>query len=233
LLGDNHSGLWLADTKKQEAIQEQKSPQVPTSKRIHQWAYLHLPKSIGDEDAKQHYAQAGHNLLRHHDNAQGWIIDLRENRGGSMWPMLVVCGPIAGDGTLGYFQNRHEERVAWGYENGASIYDGDTVYAIADPIPTISSDIPVAVLIGERTASSGEILLISLSRRENLRTFGQATRGKPTANTVFDLPDGASLVLTTDVSLDRKKRLYERSILPDVPCTDALTEAETWLQSFG
>src|SRR5262249_36338445 len=34
----------------------------------------------------------------------GWIVDLRGNGGGNMWPMIVGVGPVLGSGTLGFFQ---------------------------------------------------------------------------------------------------------------------------------
>src|SRR4051812_15802719 len=33
----------------------------------------------------------------------GWIVDIRGNRGGSMWPMLAGVGPILGEGLVGEF----------------------------------------------------------------------------------------------------------------------------------
>jgi peptidase S41-like protein len=34
---------------------------------------------------------------------RGWIVDLRDNRGGNMWPMIAGLGPILGEGVLGAF----------------------------------------------------------------------------------------------------------------------------------
>jgi carboxyl-terminal processing protease len=35
------------------------------------------------------------------DDLIGWIVDLRANGGGNMWPMIAGLGPIIGEGTLG------------------------------------------------------------------------------------------------------------------------------------
>jgi hypothetical protein len=32
----------------------------------------------------------------------GWIVDLRGNGGGNMWPMIAGIGPVLGSGTLGF-----------------------------------------------------------------------------------------------------------------------------------
>ena len=39
---------------------------------------------------------------------KGWIVDLRGNFGGNMWPMLLSVEPLIGNGTLGYFVVSHE-----------------------------------------------------------------------------------------------------------------------------
>ena len=56
------------------------------------------------------------------NNLKGWIIDLRNNTGGNMWPMLLGIGPIIGDGTAGYFVNDKKDFMAWGYSDGKTLF---------------------------------------------------------------------------------------------------------------
>jgi hypothetical protein len=49
----------------------------------------------------------------------GWIIDLRGNGGGNMWPMLAGIGFVLGEGNLGYFVDGKSIEVAWRYQDGA------------------------------------------------------------------------------------------------------------------
>jgi len=37
------------------------------------------------------------------DDLIGWIVDLRGNGGGNMWPMIAGVGPVLGEGVIGYF----------------------------------------------------------------------------------------------------------------------------------
>ena len=71
-------------------------------------------------------------------------MDLRDNGGGNMWPMIAGIGPLLGDGLYGHFVDADEQVVRWGYENGASyIEDMDVVtvdvpYSLLNPQPKIA-----------------------------------------------------------------------------------------------
>jgi C-terminal processing protease CtpA/Prc len=56
---------------------------------------------------------------------------------------------------------------------------------------------PLAVVVGKRTASAGEMLLVALLGEERVQTFGSTSFGKSTANRSYPLADGSTLVLTT------------------------------------
>ena len=60
------------------------------------------------------YAIHIQNLIKSLDsnyNIKYWIIDLRENWGGDMYPMIAGLAPIIGEGTYGYFVLPKKERV--------------------------------------------------------------------------------------------------------------------------
>ncbi len=65
--------------------------------------YLDLPTmSYGGAEATQ-YAHIAQTVIRDADQATtcGWVVDLRRNMGGNMWPMLAGVGPILGEGEAG------------------------------------------------------------------------------------------------------------------------------------
>ncbi len=47
-----------------------------------------------------------------HDGLIGWIVDLRGNGGGNMWPMIAGVGPVMGEGIIGWivYNDREYER---------------------------------------------------------------------------------------------------------------------------
>src|SRR5688572_20479446 len=51
------------------------------------------------------YAQNMQADIQRQDRADlsGWIVDVRQNTGGNMWPMLAGVGPVLGEGLAGYF----------------------------------------------------------------------------------------------------------------------------------
>jgi len=170
----------------------------------------------------------------------GWVVDLRGNLGGNMWPMVAGVGPIVGEGVLGYFVDPDSVVKTWTYESGSSRLDGAVATQASDPYDLLASDPPVAVLTDGHTASSGEATTIAFRGRPLAKSFGQPTWGVSTANRGFPLSDGAALILTVSTMADRLGVLYGNEVNPDQivpvlktgdPATDQpLAEAITWLQ---
>lgn len=141
----------------------------------------------------------------------GWVVDLRQNTGGNMHPMLQGLKPLLGEGIYSYdIFPRHTfkkkiPRYNWsGKEKQPSA-------GKAAPTPQ-----RVAILIDSLTASSGEMVAIALKGRDNARVFGQPSAGYTTMNQDFKLSDGAYLLLATGYRMDRNQKPYLNGITPDV-----------------
>lgn len=172
-----------------------------------------------DADQNRKYADEMQQNIRELDlkNPCGWIVDLRMNIGGNMWPMMAGLGPILGDGIFGYFINPDGTKGACSYQNGKAMSGSDMVAQISgQPYRISHPDAPVAVLLGKETASSGEIIALSFIGRSNTRSFGSKTRGLTTANMTFPMSDGAMIFLTIAVDADRTGKVYGQEISPDV-----------------
>lgn len=164
----------------------------------------------------------------------GWIVDLRSNGGGNMWPMVAGLGPILGDGPLGYFIGPTGTETLWEYRNGSSTSGGIVVTTVNPPYTLRRQQPRVAVLSDNRIASSGEATLIAFRQRPNTRSFGQPTCGLSTANSTFPLSDGATFTITTSVMADRLKNRFGDSIPPDEVINDSaqtIQRALEWLQT--
>jgi hypothetical protein len=59
-------------------------------------AHVIVPGCCSNRDAASQYAASLQNVLRSLDvpTTCGWIVDLRKNIGGNMWPMLAGLGPL-------------------------------------------------------------------------------------------------------------------------------------------
>jgi carboxyl-terminal processing protease len=148
----------------------------------------------------------------------GWVVDLRSNGGGNMWPMLAGIGPVLGTGQLGSFKDPDGRGASWSYENGEARSDGRALAkTLTAPVALHVEAPPVAVLIGPTTASSGEAVAIAFRGRSATRLFGATTRGLTTSNRVFPLSDGSLLNLTTAAFSDRTGTAYQNGVTPDEP----------------
>lgn len=155
-------------------------------------------------------------------STKGWILDLRQDTGGNMWPMLNGLHSLLGANDAGAFRDRDGATTRW--RSRASPACGLDL-----------SDSPVAVLVGRKTASSGEAVAVAFRARPATRFFGQTTAGRATSNRPFSLPDGGVLRLTTGAMLDRVGEAYPGGITPDtlVPSDqDAIATAAVWLRSM-
>jgi hypothetical protein len=188
----------------------------------------------GDAAASRKYAEAMHAklLAAHADAACGWVLDLRPNTGGNMWPMLAGLKPFLGDAGLGTFESPTGAGPAWKAGEGV----GDPPLAVPAPLARLEGAW-VAVITGPRTASSGEAVTIAFKGRPRTRSFGLPTTGLSTANDTFPLPDGAMILLTTAIEVDRTGRRYGGKVDPDEtqeaagPNGDpAMSAARAWLK---
>jgi carboxyl-terminal processing protease len=165
----------------------------------------------------QGFADSVQGQIRAADRADlaGWVVDLRGNTGGNMWPMLAGVGPVLGGGIAGYFFPPSGSSSTWTYSSGLSALNGVTQAAVSSPYVLMRPSPRVAVLIDSLVASSGEAIAISFRARPNTRSFGAATCGLSTANGSYRLSDGAMLLLTTALMADRTGMSYGNPIPAD------------------
>ena len=205
------------------------------------FGYLEVPAFTGQGQEAHDLATQYHRLIESVDSEGvcGWIINLRGNTGGNMWPMVAGVGPILGEGVAGFFVDPDSVVDTWSYSNGSSQLNGVSLANANQPYQLLSPAPPVAVLTDSLTASSGEAAAISFRGRPGARSFGAPTWGVSTANRGYPLSDGATLVLTVSTMADRTGRLYGEEVPPDEivegpktgdPATDpALGAAIEWL----
>lgn len=109
--------------------------------------------------------------------SKSWIVDLRYNGGGNMYPMIQGLAPLIGEGTIGHVSDFDAKMLSsWRIKDADFYYDD---YLAADLPDTCSFAKPpkVAVLISQYTASSGEAVAVAFKGRPNTRVFGLETAG--------------------------------------------------------
>ncbi len=215
-----HSSLLLPEQWADMERRWREKPVYPTGRMLRGGvAYIVLPGFASQsDDLVLKYAVEGQKLLRLFlDSAAcGWIIDLRRNSGGNMYPMLVAIGPLVGEGNAGFFRAGAGLIKAFGYAGGAAWLGTDTLVRLPPgraPVPPIAA--PVALLTGPLTASSAEGIVAAFSGVPHSWSFGSSTAGFSTGNTGYRLTDGATVMITELVLGDRLGNEYGQRIRPD------------------
>ncbi|WIX76698.1 S41 family peptidase [Amycolatopsis carbonis] len=211
---------------------------VPRSHASHGVAVVRVPGFVADPAGERRYVAAGVAALQAVEGQAtcGWVVDLRDNIGGNMWPMLTVLAPLLGDGVVGSFSGPGVAPVTWSVRDGRAVRGGSAPAAETNPVRLTRPRPPIAVLTSKLTSSSGEATLVAFRGMPGVETFGAPTGGAATGNEVFDLSDGAQLLITTVVDVDRTGRIYGNvPIEPDhsVPPADAEAVAAQWVRAQG
>ncbi|HMC87687.1 MAG TPA: S41 family peptidase [Chitinophagaceae bacterium] len=153
------------------------------------------------------------------EGTNGWIIDLRKNTGGNCWPMLAGIGPLLGEGVCGYFVSARE-KIAISYKDGAASQGKYVRCRVSNNGYKVKSGkMPIIVLTGHRTVSSGEIIALAFKGKEQVYLYGEPTAGYTTANATYTLSDNSMLVLTVCMEADRNGKICEGRIIPDQTIT--------------
>lgn len=157
-----------------------------------------------------------------------WLIELRFNGGGNVWPMLIGIRPILGDGlqltgidSTGVLTKIGCDGVVSWLQRGDA--PRQTQLEITPPAgDRLIGSRPVAVLVGPWTMSAGEMLAIALQNRPRTRLFGEPTAGLTTATEEFLLSDGSRLILSVETMGNRAGAPVHGAIQPDfvVDCDD-------------
>lgn len=148
---------------------------------------------------------------------KGWIIDLRLNTGGNMYPMLLGLKEFIGDNLLfGGFRNAQNKSTGnWEIKEGKLWIDNVILERTEDLDYPINNDIPIVILTSCYTASSGEMTAISFIGRNNTFIVGEPTANYTTAVQGFKINKDAGINLSTDYVVDRNLKIYKSNILPD------------------
>lgn len=198
-------------------------------------AYLWYPTFTGRNEVG--HVDSTHALIRSLDqnNPCGYVLDLRYNYGGLIFPMVAGVSPLTGDavvkatsggiGGWGVDYQGATYRVfslngATGFTaNGLSAADSSSFNPIVkatNPYTLKRPNSPVAILTDTVTASAGEFITLSFRGGSvPFRVFGTATYGVTTTPYYHDYNDGGFLNITAAVMMDRTGNMYGSSLQPD------------------
>ena len=111
--------------------------------------------------------------------ARGLILDLRNNPGGLLRPVVNVTSQFLEDGLVLYELDGNGKRRDWKVVSGG-----------------LARDIPMVVLVNEFSASGSEVLAGAIIDRQRATVVGEKTFGKGSVNTLREMTDGSGLYFT-------------------------------------
>ncbi|MDR2206544.1 MAG: carbohydrate binding domain-containing protein [Flavobacteriaceae bacterium] len=224
-VGDNHSFIVSKERVAERKVRNSTGIEPEYQLIDQSIGYVKVPGfSSSNTEIANEFAQKIHDFIKELDSQntiKGWIVDLRNNTGGTIYPMILGLGSLIGDGTLGYFVTK-DRKTPWVMENGK--YGRNEIF---NPYKIKNFDSKIAVLIGPKTVSAGEATTIAFIGKSNVKLFGQPSSGKTSANQLFALSDGKELALAVSYEMDRTGKEYRETINPDIFVNDFQESDET------
>ncbi len=147
-----------------------------------------------------------------------WVLDLRDNNGGNLQQMIAGLGELIGDGLVAQGMNNKGKIVSQAfYRNGGYWSEGEAIAQAADAdFELAHPGLPILVLIGPGTISSGEAVALAFKANPDAILIGHNTVGLTTGKDFFELSDGALIFLTVTKMMDPNGQVYGGVIAPDV-----------------
>lgn len=147
-------------------------------------------------------------------NPKAFIIDLRMNNGGNSEPMWQTLKYLIGEKNRTYAVGADGRIIREETDPAMLAYKKA---GMPDRLCTFNGRVPVAVLIGPGTASSGEIMALSFTTRKRTRLFGEPTIGVANSTNGFVVQGKGYLLLSVSYMANAKKKVLKKMYIgPDV-----------------
>lgn len=126
------------------------------------------------------------------------ILDLRNNPGGLLTTSTQVVNTFLDGGLIMYTLDKQNKKEVINASKGAD-------------------DVKIAVLVNKGSASASEIVAGALKDRKRATIIGTQTFGKGIVQTVYDMPDGEGIKLTTSAYYTPSGvNIHGKGITPDI-----------------
>lgn len=149
---------------------------------------------------------------------KGFIIDLRLNGGGNVYPMLTGLSQLLGNKTVGYETDVKDSIIrTWEIKNGNFIIGGYQTTDIKVKSNSNLAKVPIVVILGPVAKSSGSMVAIAFKGRPNTYFIGEPTAdGYTTSNGYFQFASNLTLNFATNYVADRNRQVYKTTVNPDL-----------------
>jgi len=162
------------------------------------------------------------------NNMNGLIIDLRFHKGGNFYPFTKSLNLILGNTTL----------FSWNKEKTENT-DNKWINIINNNLEVsnfYSSELsfkkPIAIIIGNKTLSSGEFSAAIFYGRDNVKFFGNETGGLLSMNSTTVINNKLKLIIPTNLTTSVNGYFHESEhIKPDIITNQPIKKAKQWIKN--
>jgi hypothetical protein len=189
--------------------------------------YNDLKKS--NEDQKKLVLYVKQFLSKCYDSGlNGIIIDLRKHTGGSFYPFAESLQLLFEGKTLFAF---HDENNDYWLTMEKGMIKGNNKII---PTKDLKINIPIAIIIGNKTSSSGEFSALCFIGHNNVKTFGDTTAGFLSANSSLELiKKKLMIVIPMCLAKSVDGKFYDDEIInPQVYTKYPLKDAIDWIKKY-
>ncbi len=194
--------------------------QIRTEWLLDKIAYVQVPSfQVYDPTQINYYAQSLYDSIIQFNTKKikGFILDLRLNGGGNIYPMLSGLSPFLDNQIIAYETDINDQiSRTWEIKNGNFIIGGYQTTQISIDSTITLNQIPLVVLIGPVTKSSGSMTGIAFKKRPNTIFIGEPTAdGYTSSNGYFQFAPNLNLNFATHYVADRNITIYKTNVNPD------------------
>lgn len=134
-------------------------------------------------------------------NTKKVLLDLRDVAGGDMPEAVRTANFFLKSGTIGELEGQTVSKQTF----------------TADPAKAIAASAPLVVLVNRGTAGPAELVAAAVLDNKRAEVVGEHTFGEGVQQKLFELPDGAALILSiAKYESPSGKRLQDDGVTPDV-----------------
>ncbi|WP_413147801.1 S41 family peptidase [Enterococcus casseliflavus] len=195
-------------------------------------ATITLPRFSGNTSEEEKYITTVQKFIElNKEDIKGVIVDLSTNNGGNLDVLIASLAQFLPNGTLFNFVDNESNRFPVRLSDSEIVYD-DHNYPISSQEKL---NIPVVVLGSNTTASSAEILLLTIISNIKQSIFiGQSTGGYLSGREGFKLYDDYYLGISTRTieTNDGVNHNADEPLTPAIESPDSYKDAKQWIDKI-
>ena len=196
--------------------------------------YLKILGFAGNDSLSSLYSSKIRKSLKQIDNQSnlsGWIIDLRNNKGGKIGMIPLGISLLYQNSIIGFSYKKNKKYLIHRLLNNKYFYDNEVVTSSNNKDTLFNKNKKIAILVNENTASQAEFTAQSLKFQNETKIFGTKTLGLTSDVMTYKFTSGAILGITNAQMCNKKKEIIY-GITPDIECKSeqSLELAIEWIK---